>query len=582
MEPVASSESSEDPARIAGAVVAAGMGIWVWNLTDRAAWYSAGFRALLGHTRETFPDTFESFLTHIHPEDRQRVFGAIGLAEHADSRARMDLECRMRRGDGLWCWMRVKGSAEFHAGSAVRLSGTLNEWPLSAARDQLAMTASDQLAAAFENQARVARELETARAELLRQNEALRQARIEAEAATESRGMFLANMSHEIRTPMNAIVLSIPLVLDESLTDSERREHGEAIRRSGEHLLAIVNDVLDLSKIDAGGMTVERVPTPALGTLAHVLAALQPTARAKGLDLQGAPKGPVPATIQSDPYRLRQILMNLVGNAVKFTDHGGVQVEVRWIRGGLGPRGDAGSPQAQAEASRLQFRVIDTGPGIAAEQIEGLFEPFVQGDASTTRRFGGTGLGLAISRRLSRMLGGDIHVESVPGRGSTFTVEVGTGTVDEGALLERMPHETREGAQASASPDHAAHVLLAEDGVDNQRLITHHLRKAGFRVTVAQNGREAVLLATTALRQGQPHDVVLMDMQMPEMDGYEATRQLRSAGWRGPIAALTAHAGSGDRERCLQAGCDQHISKPVDREALLAAVRGLVTGHPRT
>jgi CheY-like chemotaxis protein len=253
-----------------------------------------------------------------------------------------------------------------------------------------------------------------------------------------------------------------------------------------------------------------------------------------------------------------------------------VQVEVRWIREDMGSRGEV----VPAESSRIQFRVADTGAGIPAERIDRLFEPFVQGDASTTRRFGGTGLGLPISRRLARLLGGDIQVESVPGRGSTFTVEVGTGGMEAVELLDHMPDPgLATGAGTAADPE--AHVLLAEDGADNQRLIMHHLRKAGFRVTLARNGREALLLATTALRQGQPHDVVLMDMQMPELDGYEATRQLRAAGWKGPIAALTAHAGSGDRERCLQAGCDQHISKPVDRDALLAAVRGLVTAARR-
>jgi PAS domain S-box-containing protein len=578
MEPVASSEPPEDSDRIAEAVAAAKVGIWAWDLRHRAAWYSAGFRSLLGHTQATLPDTFEGFLTLIHPDDRPRVFGAIARAEHTESRSIIDTEFRLRRGDGQWAWVRFKGSAVFEERTAIRLTGTLHDWPLSAARDQLAMSASDRLAAALEEQSRVARELQQARAELLRQNEALRQARIQAEQAKESRGMFLANMSHEIRTPMNAIVLSIPLLLDPSLDPEERGRHAEAIRRGGEHLLAIVNDVLDLSKIDAGGMSIEHVSTPVLGTLARVLATLSPTAIAKGLDLRGGPTSPVPACIQSDPHRLGQILMNLVGNAVKFTDHGGVQVEVEWIRSSVAPRGDA-EPDPTA-ASRIRFRVIDTGPGIPAERLESLFQPFVQGDASTTRRFGGTGLGLSISRRLARLLGGDIHVESVRGRGSVFTLEVATGAVDGEALLDRMPPEIAH-VQANHAPNLHAHVLLAEDGEDNQRLITHHLRRAGYRVTVAGNGRDAVLLATTALRQGHPFDLVLMDMQMPELDGYEATRSLRAAGWKGPIAALTAHAAAGDRERCIEAGCDHHISKPVERDALLATVRDLLSRTDR-
>ena len=575
MEPGVPSDPSDDPVRIGQAVAAAGLGAWDWNLRDRTAWYSEGLRSMLRHGVTTFPDRFETFANHVHPEDLGRVHGAI--SSHLQRQAGFDLEFRMRCGDGLWKWVRARGTASFDGAVAVRMTGMMSEWPLAAARDRLAMTASDRLASALEDQSRVTRELEQARAELVRQNEALRQARVAAEAATESKAMFLANMSHEIRTPMTAILGFLDVLLDESADPAERRRLRNAVRRSSDHLLAIINDVLDVSKIEAGGMSVERVPTSTLGTLADVLSEMQSMAREKGLDLGGGPVGGVPATIQGDPLRLRQILTNLVGNAIKFTEHGGVHVEVRWVRDPAPARQDPDTADPPTETGRIQYRVIDTGSGIGAEQADRLFRPFVQGDASTTRRHGGTGLGLVISRRLARLLGGDLRVESVPGRGSTFIAEVGTGQVDAAALADRMPVDADEPQVGSApASGEGAHVLLAEDGEDNQRLIAHHLRRAGMRVTVAANGREAIDLATAAARQGRPHDLILMDMQMPEVDGYEATRHLRSQGWKGPIAALTAHAMSGDRERCLEAGCDRYITKPVDRETLLAAVRGLL------
>ena len=559
--------------RLAAAMHAAGHGAWDWNLRDRAAWYSPGLRAMLGHDLASFPDRFETFAGAVHPEDVGRVHGAI--ANHLQGKAGFDLEFRMRMGDGSWKWVRARGSATFENGQAVRLNGVLAEWPLSAARDRLSMSASDRLASALEDQARIARELENARADLLRQNEDLRKARAASEAATRSKTMFLANMSHEIRTPMNAIVLSIPLLLDEGLDADERRVHGEAIQRSSEHLGMLINDVLDLSKIEAGGMVVESVPTDPLQVLADCLAVVQPLATRRRLELHAAVRGPVPMVIHTDPHRFRQILMNLLSNAIKFTEHGGVTVDVDLVRGPAADRLEAGDDEAPPAATRLRVLVTDSGMGIEPRQLTRIFQPFAQGDESTTRRFGGTGLGLAISRRLARLLGGDITVRSEPGRGSTFTVEIGTGPIDASSMIEVMPQGSgvRRVIEPDAGDGRALRVLLAEDGEDNQRLLVHHLKRAGMTVTVAANGREAVDLALASRRTGRPFEIVLMDMQMPELDGYEATARLRQEGWTGPVIALTAHAMAGDRERCLQAGCDDYLAKPIDRNRLLEIVR---------
>ena len=563
--------------QIVAAMHAAGLGAWDWNLRDRTAWYSQGLRAMLQQSDEAFPDRFETFANHVHPEDIARVHTAISA--HLQQQSPFDLEFRMRMGDGAWKWVRARGRAVFEQGQAVRMLGTMSEWPLGAARDRLAMTASDRLASALEDQSRIARELEQARADLLRQNEELRRARAEAEAAMESKSAFLTNMSHEIRTPMTAILGFIDVLLDESADPEERRMLSRSIRRNSEHLLAIINDVLDLSRIEAGGMRVELVRVPVMQLLDDVLAALQPLARERGLDLRAVLLGPVPSTIISDPHRLRQILMNLIANAIKFTHHGGVQVSLQLVQGTMQQRQHVEAAEQEPAHRRLRVQVTDTGIGIDDAQMRGLFQPFVQADVSTTRRFGGSGLGLTISRRLARMLGGDITVQSEPGRGSTFTMEVGTGDADGSQMITAMPSNIGDASAPAGAPEgtggQTISVLVAEDGEDNQRLIAHHLRRAGMLVTLANNGREAVDLALAARKQGQPYQVILMDMQMPEMDGYDATRHLRGEGWRGPIAALTAHAMSGDRQACIDAGCDHYLTKPIDRDTLLRTVRAL-------
>ena len=449
----------------------------------------------------------------------------------------------------------------------------------------------------------------------------------QAEAASRAKTAFLANMSHEIRTPMTAILGYAELLADDAEPPESRAAHAQTVRRNGEHLLGIINDILDLSKIEAGMLTIERVACAPARVVAEVESVMWVRAAEKRVALTVEHRGPVPPTVVGDPLRIRQVLLNLVSNAVKFTDRGEVRVAVSatidasiqvFPSGPTTGTSDsgmvaeatmfpAGAPTATSplganarEPSHrepsvvlLRFDVTDTGIGMTPEQLAGLFRPFAQADGSTTRRYGGTGLGLAISRRLAEAMGGDLTVVSEPGVGSTFTFTVAVGaaaTPSEGSAanpLARVVSPATPGAPNAASipaastppingPSPAAlrgRVLLAEDGADNRRLVTVYLKAAGFAVDAAENGRVAVDRASAAAAEGRPYDAVLMDMQMPEVDGYAATAELRRLGFgRLPVIAFTAHAMEGERGRCAEWGCDDYVSKPIDRANLVATV----------
>ncbi len=309
-------------------------------------------------------------------------------------------------------------------------------------------------------------------------------------------------------------------------------------------------------------MTVEQLVCSPCSIVGEVASLMRARAIAKNLSLQVEFAGPIPETIHTDPTRLRQILINLLGNSVKFTRTGGVRLVVRMMDPLDGPNPHIG------------FDVIDTGVGMTPEQRTTIFKPFSQADTSMTRRFGGTGLGLTISRRLAQMLGGDIFCETEPGKGSSFLVVVETGPLAGIRMLDASDEAVRTKAEGPAKVETAktrlsGRVLLAEDGPDNQRLIAFLLRQRGATVEVAENGQVALEKALQARDAGQPFDCILMDMQMPVLDGYGATRQLRESGCRQPIVALTAHAMRGDRERCLEAGCDDYLAKPIDRAELI-------------
>jgi signal transduction histidine kinase/CheY-like chemotaxis protein/HPt (histidine-containing phosphotransfer) domain-containing protein len=410
--------------------------------------------------------------------------------------------------------------------------------------------------------------------ELADAHHAMETAKAEAVAAGRAKSQFLANMSHEIRTPLTALIGFADLLAAPAVSESERLNYAMIIRRNGDHLLSVINDILDLSKIEAGKLTIEHIECSPVQILSEVASFMRVRAIEANLDFSVDLETPVPALIRSDPTRLRQSLLNLVSNAIKFTERGSVRV--------------LGSFDAASTPPRLAIRVEDTGMGMGSAQIAKLFQPFEQVDASMTRRFGGTGLGLAICKRIAVALGGDVEVTSVVGRGSTFTLtaeaEVPRGT----PMIERL-HDAPS-SQASPGPsrtlDLVGNVLLAEDGPDNQVLVTTLLRKHGLTVTVVANGQLAVEAALGAHRSHAPYDLILMDMQMPVMDGYQAVTRLRHEGYRAPIVALTAHAMDGERERCLAAGCDGYIRKPIDRAELVACLAKLVpsreSGAPST
>lgn len=483
-----------------------GLALWDLHVQDETLYLSEAWSTMLGGRPVDTHCTAKELLELVHPEDLPQIQAALELVLGGRS-PRYVVEHRVRRHDGSMLWIHSEGRvAERDAiGLPLRMVGTNRDISQSKLAEQ-----------------------------------ELRLARDAAEAANRAKSQFLATMSHEIRTPLNGIIGMTRLLMDEQLP-LVARGHAQLIDRSAQSLLSLVNDILDVSKIEAGQMEIESVPFDLHEMLEELgnLYRLRATEKSLLFRMRIDPR--VPQHVQGDPMRIRQVLVNLLGNALKFTSSGWIGLDVKAAENG---------------DNQLEFSVVDTGIGMDEPVQAQLFTPFMQADNSTSRRFGGTGLGLSIVRQLVDLMGGTVSVRSTPGKGSRFTVRLPMRA----AVAAAVPSTWQE----LPRPAQATRVLVAEDNTTNQVVAFGMLHKLGYdHISLANDGREAVELATH-----EDFAVILMDCQMPEMDGYEATRRLRAAGCRVPIVAMTANAIKGDRERCLEAGMNDYLTKPMDLKGL--------------
>ena len=412
------------------------------------------------------------------------------------------------------------------------------------------------------------------RLQLESQMEDLREANVRAESANRAKTDFLANMSHEIRTPMNALLGYVDLMCDPTAGLEDRQNYGRTVRRSGEHLLVILNDLLDVSRIEASRIVINNADMNPFEVVHEVACLMRSEAGEHDLEINFEVQGEIPMVIESDMVRMRQILINMIGNAIKFTEKGEIKLVLRLDN------------NFASDHRYLCVDVIDTGIGIEPDKLKNIFEPFQQADSSSTRVHGGTGLGLTISKNLAVLLGGSLEASSELGIGSTFTLQLYAGELGRALLksytpkdcsLDVLPSGLKQEVQQMEDVLLEGRVLIVEDVKLNRVLLGAMLRRCGATVEMACDGKEGSELALKEHAAGNPYDLILMDMQMPVMDGYDATGHLRKQGYVGPIVALTAHAMGDDRDKCIAAGCDDYATKPIDKLRLLNICRDQIT-----
>jgi PAS domain S-box-containing protein len=517
-------------------VESAGVIIWSLSSDGMIATLNPAFESITGWSRD---DWFgRSFVALVHPDDATRAEELFGRALGGEALSTFELRLRARDG----------GERNVELISTRRVVTRERVEVVGIARDVTEVRRAEQA---------------------IRLSESLRRAKETAEVAIRTKSQFLANVSHEIRTPMTAILGLTDLLLGAEAEPDQQRRHLLAIKQNGTFLVDLLSDLLNLTKAEIGTLSVESAACAPDRIVDEVVAALWPRGEARGLALDVRYTTPIPTEFPTDSIRLRQILMNLFSNAIKYTERGEVRLWVSF---------DEVEPA-------LRFDVSDTGIGLSADEQARIFEPFYQARLDAADGPSGSGLGLAISKRLAETLGGRIKVCSEPGQGSTFSLILPTGPLSDVPRRTRGPSETANAAQESRTGRPYAvlppgtRILLAEDNDANREVISLMLRRTDAEVVVSSNGQEAIDRAVAARDAGRPFDVLLMDMQMPILDGYAATRELRNLGFRQPIVALTAYAGDDSREECLRFGCDEHVSKPIDWEKLFETIRRHMARH---
>ena len=533
-------KAAQSRKRLAMAMDAADHGLWDWNLDTGETFLSPRYHTMLGYELGELPTNQNTWIELMHPQDRKKIVPLVD--SYVQNATPYEVEFRLKCKDGSWKWIARRGK------SYDLTSDGLPNRVLGVHVDITERKESEKKLIQSKNEA------EELNDQLMEATAHANNLATQAEDANIAKSQFLANMSHEIRTPMNSIIGFSDLLADENLTESQKTDV-ETIRASAKNLLDLINDILDFSKIEAGQFDTEIIDCSLGDILNTIEAMMKPLVEKKSLDFKITESNNLPAQFHSDPTRLQQCLINLINNAIKFTAKGHVHLNV--------------SLEDRDSQSYIRFDIEDTGIGIPEDKQDAIFESFTQADGSTTRKYGGTGLGLTITKQLAELLGGNVAVKSTVGKGATFSLMTPVGMdIANQPLLDRHNKTNTQKQDSSEQIELSGKCLVAEDNPANQMLIKIILEKAGIEPTIVSDGKEAFEQAKT-----NSFDLIFMDIHMPKMNGYEATRAIRKEKITTPIFALTADAMQGDDQKCLDAGCDGYLTKPIDRERFFETLK---------